>query len=222
VKSTPCSCWACLLLLLLCVYPSRGRVPAVPAPPSTNEIRIPRGRAIVVDGVKSAGEWDDASMTQFAVTPGWNVRAFAKHDAQNLYCDFEGVTHAGTRLVPEILLDPHNARSQEWQKGQWWLHISNNLCEWNGGPNVNENKSKFRCGRRKPGWDGNNPPEDHSELIEVKISFAKLGVEYAPGMKVGLAFDVTDASGNVGQKWYFWPAGAKIDSPKTWGVAAVE
>jgi hypothetical protein len=46
-------------------------------------------------------------------------------------------------------------------------------------------------------------------------------VEFAPGMKLGLAFDVTDASGDVDQKWYFWPAGAKIDSPKTWRVAIV-
>jgi hypothetical protein len=56
----------------------------------------------------------------------------------------------------------------------------------------------------------------------VKISFAKSGVELAPGMKIGLAFDVTDASGSADQKWHFWPAGAKIDSPKTWGIAIVE
>ncbi len=98
------------------------------------------------------------------------------------------------------------------RKGQWWLHVSNNLCEGNGAPNAYETKGKFQCAHRKPGWVGNNPPDKQIELIEVKISFAKLGLEYAPGMKIGLAFDVTDANGKAEQKAYSWPAGAKIDS----------
>jgi hypothetical protein len=91
------------------VVRSARSLPATPV----GELRIPRGPAIVVDGVKSAAEWEDASMTQFAVVPGWNVRVFAKHDAQYLYFDFEGVTHASSRLFPEILVDPHDTRSQE-------------------------------------------------------------------------------------------------------------
>ncbi len=185
-------------------------------------MRVPSGRAVAVDGVKSAAEWEDASMTQFTVAPGWNVRVFAKHDAQNLYFDFEGVTHADSRLFPELLLDPRNFKSPAWQKGQWWLHVSNNLCEGNGAPNVYEKNGKSQCTRRKPGWDGNNPPDEHTAIIEVKISFAKLGVGYAPGMKIGLAFDLTDASSKADQKTYLWPAGAKMDSPKTWGIAVVE
>jgi hypothetical protein len=211
-----------VLLILCCGSSSLGRFAAVSAPTSSNEIHISRGRAILVDGVKSPAEWDDASMTQFSVGPGWNVRVFAKHDAQYLYFDFEGVTHAGGRLFPEILLDPHSTQSVAWQKGQWWLHVANNLCEGNGAPNVYETKGKSVCARRKAGWDGNNPPDEHTVLIEVKISFAKLGVAYTPGMKMGLAFDVTDGSGKADQKAYFWPAGAKIDSPKTWGIAVVE
>jgi hypothetical protein len=185
------------------------------------EMHIPRGRAIVVDGVKSAAEWHDASMTQFAVAPGRNVRVFAKHDAQNLYFDFEGVRHGGSRLFPEILLDARKTQSPAWQKRRWLLHVSNNLCEGNGAPNVYEKKGKFQCGRRKAGCDGNNPPDEHTEVIEVNISFAKLGGEYSPGMKVGLAFDVTDARGKADQKTYDWPAGAKIDSPKTWRIAVL-
>ena len=161
-------------------------------------------------------------MTQFAVAPGWNVRVFAKHDAQYIYFDFEGVTHAGSRLFPEILVDPRNTKSVAWQKGQWWLHVSNNLCEGNGAPNIYDSKGKSLCGRRKSGWDANNPPDVGTEIIEVKISFAKLGVGYSPGMKIGLAFDVTDATGKDGQKTYYWPASAKIDSPKAWGIAILE
>jgi hypothetical protein len=211
-----------LLLLVLCVCSSRARVLAVPAPPNSNEIHIRRGRAIVVDCVKSAGEWDDASMGQFSVAPGCNVRVFAKHDAQFLYFDFGAGTHAGSRLFPEILLDPRNTKSVAWPKGQWWLHVSSDLCQGNGAPNVYEKNGKVQCAQRELGWDGNNPPDDHTELVEVKISFAKLGLEYAPEMKIGLALDVTDAIGKAEQKASFWPAGAKINSPKTWGLAVVE
>jgi hypothetical protein len=219
VKDAFCARCACVLLILCCVFSLLGRAAAAPTPPSPNEIHIPRGRAIVVDGVKSAAEWDDASVTQFVVAPGWNVRVFATHDAQFLYFDFEGMTHGGNRLFPEIVVDSHDTLLPASQKGQWWLHVSNNLCEGNGAPNVYEKKGKLQCARRKAGWDANNPPDERTELVEVKISFVKLGVEFAPGMKVGLAFDVTDASGKADQKWHFWPAGAKIDSPKTWGIA---
>jgi hypothetical protein len=150
-----------------------------------------------VDAVKTIAAWDDASMTQFTVGPGWNVRVFAKHAARYLYFDGEGVRHAGTRLFPEILLDPRNAKSPVWQKGQWWLDVSNHLCEGNGAPTVYETKGKLQCARREPGWDGSDPPHDRTELIEVINSFAELGVEYSPGMKIGMALDVTDADGQA-------------------------
>jgi hypothetical protein len=191
-----------VLLILCCGSSSLGRLVAVPAPSSSSEIGVPRGHAIDVDGVKTVAEWDDASMTQFTVGPDWNVRVFAKHAAQYLYFDWEGVTHAGTRLFPEILLDPHNAKSAVWQKSQW-LHVSNHLCEGNGAPDVYETKGRLQCARREPGSDGSNPPHDRSELIEVKTSFAELDVEYSPGMKIGMALDVTDANGPADQEAYF-------------------
>jgi hypothetical protein len=96
------------------------------------------------------------------------------------------------------------------------------LCEGNGAPNVYEKQGKFQCARRKAGWDGIKPPDVGAGIIEVEFSVAKLGVGYAPGMKVGVAFEVTDASGKADQKSYYWPAGARIDSPKTWGAAVGE
>jgi hypothetical protein len=211
-----------LFLILSCVVNLRIFAVAVSASANSSEFHIPNGVAIAVDGVKSAGEWDDAAMTQLAVVPGWNVRVFAKHDAQYIYFDFEGVTHGERRLFPEILVDPRNTKSVAWQKGQWWLHVSHNLCEGNGEPNVYEKKGKSLCAHRKPGWDGNNPPGAGTEIMEVKISFAKVGVAYSPGMKIGLALDVADATGKPEQKTYYWPASAKTDSPKTWGVVVLE
>ena len=78
---------------------------------------------MVADSVKTVAEWDDASMTRFTLGSGWNVRVFAKHNAQYLWFDLEATTHAGTRLFPEILLDSRNAKSRLWQKSQWWLHV---------------------------------------------------------------------------------------------------
>ena len=175
-----------------------------------------------MDGVKSAGEWGTAAVTQLAAAAGWNVRVFAKHDAQYIYFDFQGVTHPGVRLFPEILVDPRNTKSVAWQEGQWWLHVSNNLCEGNGAPNVYEREGKSLCTHSKPGWDANNPPEAGTESIEVKSSFAKLGAAHSPGMKIGLAFDMSDATGKAEQKTYYGPASAKIDSPKTSGVGVPE
>jgi hypothetical protein len=222
VKPRVRAAWICLFFIVNCVFSSRIFAIAVPAPANSSEIHIPSGVAVVVDGVKSAGEWDNAAMTQLAVAPGWNVRVFAKHDAQYIYFDFEGVTHPGVRLFPEILVDSRNTKSVAWRKGQWWLHVSNNMCEGNGAPNVYERNGKSLCTHSKPGWDANNPPEAGTEIIEMKITFAKLGVVYSPGMKIGLAFDMTDATGKADQKRYYWPASAKIDSPKTWEVAVLE
>jgi hypothetical protein len=117
VKQRVCAGCVCLFFILNCAFALRIFAVGLPAPPNSNEIHIPIGVAVAVDGVKSAGEWDDAAMTQFAVAPGWNVRVFAKHDAQYIYFDFEGVTHPGSRLFPEILVDPRNTKSLEWQKG---------------------------------------------------------------------------------------------------------
>jgi hypothetical protein len=78
------------------------------------------------------------------------------------------------------------------------------LCEGNGAPNVFEKKGKFQCARRKAGWDGIKPPDAGA------------------GIKVAVAFEVTDATGKADQKSYYWPAGARIDSPKTWGAAVGE
>jgi hypothetical protein len=71
--------------------------------------------------------------------------------------------------------------------------------------------SEFQCAHSKPGWDANHPPDEHTELIEVKISFAKLAMKLAPGRKIGLAFAVADASGSVDHKWYGWLAGGRED-----------
>jgi hypothetical protein len=185
-------------------------------------IHIPAGSAIVVDGKVSANEWEDSKSVTLPVAENWTVRVRFKHDADNLYFEFEGVKRGTERLFPEILIDPQNRKSASWEPGEWWLHVSNNLCEGNGEPNVYTKDGAFQCGHTKPGWSGNNPPGDGTEVVEVRISFAKLGLHVKAGTRFGIAFDMTDATGDEKQRWFFWPRGAKLESPRSWGDAALE
>jgi len=135
---------------------------------------------------------------------------------------FEGVKHAGERLFPEIFVDPQDRKSSRWQKGQWWLHISYNLCEGDGEPNVYEKNGVFQCAHQKEGWAGTNPPTENMQIIKVKVSFSKLGISPAPGRHLGLAFSVTNATGDERQKWFFWPFTGNANSPQTWGDAVLD
>ena len=195
---------------------------AVPSPLQRDVIRIPSGSPIAVDGKVSANEWDDSKSIGLSVAKNWTVRVRFKRDAENLYFEFKGVKRGTERLFPEILMDPKNRKSESWEPGEWWFHVSNNLCEGNGEPNVYTKDGVFQCSHTKPGWAGNNPPGADTEVVEVRISFAKLGLNATAGTQFGIAFDMTDATGDEKQKWFFWPRGAKLESPKSWGDAVLE
>jgi hypothetical protein len=195
---------------------------AVPSPIQRDVIRVPSGSPIAVDGKVSANEWEDSKFVTLPVATNWTVRVRFKHDVENLYFEFEGVKRGTERLFPEILIDPKNRKSDSWEPGEWWLHVSNNLCEGNGEPNVYTKGGVFQCSHTKPGWSGNNPPGADTEVVEVRISFAKLGLNAKAGTRFGIAFDMTDATGDEKQKWFFWPSGAGLESPKSWGSAVLE
>jgi hypothetical protein len=185
-------------------------------------IHIPSGSPITVDGKASAKEWGDSESVALPVDNTWTVRVRFKHDAENIYFEFEGVKRGTERLFPEILLDPRNRKSEAWEPGEWWLHVSGNLCEGNGEPNVYSKNGVFQCSHTKPGWAGNNPPEADTQVVEVRVSFAKLGLKAEAGTRVGIAFDVTNATGDKRQMWFFWPTGARLESPKSWADAVLE
>jgi chorismate synthase len=80
----------------------------------------------------------------------------------------------------------------------------------------------FQCAHTKRGWEGNNPPSADTDVVEVRISFAKLGLNAKTGTQFGIGFDMTDATGDDKQRWFFWPRGATLESPKSWGDAVLE
>jgi hypothetical protein len=184
-------------------------------------LTIPTGKPSKIDGAIREGEWWGAAHVAIQVGPAWTVKALLKHDANNLYITFSGTANAGNRLFPEIMIDPELRRGDKWIAGQWWFHVSNNLCEGNGEYNVYERQGIFQCAHAKEGWEGNNPPE-MSKVVGTRISYAKIGLVATPGKKIGLALDVTDASGEKDQLYRYWPNGALISNPETWGIAVFE
>lgn len=186
--------------------------------PAAFRMLIPAGRPIVVDGKLTPGEWSDASSMFIEVAPGWRVRILGKHDASNLYFAFLHLTRGKEMRFPELLLDPRERRSDTWLPGVWWLHSSFNLCEGNGDFNVYERNGVFQCARTKPGWSANHFPLTSAGVMEMRISLGKLGVTSAPHMRLGFAIDLTDTRKN----WVFWPSGAKLTRPSTWGEAILQ
>jgi hypothetical protein len=46
---------------------------------------------------------------------------------------------------------------------------------------------------------------ENTQSVEVTVSFAKLGIRPTPGLRIGLALAVTDATGDEAQTWFFAP-----------------
>lgn len=187
---------------------------------SKPNVVIPAGRAIHVNGKIGPGEWQDATSVSIPVESGWTVRALVKHDEKNLYVAFLNLQHGSARLFPEVMTDAHDLRTRSWRPGQWWLHASHNLCEADGAFNIYQRDGVFLCSHTKPGWFANNPPVPGG-VTEFQITFAKLGMASRPGTRFGLAFDVTNATGDRSQIWRFWPAGARLAVPRTWAQAVL-
>lgn len=188
----------------------------------TSVFHIPRGKPVSVDGHIASNEWHDAATTHITISSTWKSTVSFKHDDKFLYFLFTGVKQGPERLFPEILLDPKFRRTEAWKKGQWWFHVSGNLCEGDGEPNVYNRAGIFQCSHQKPGWDGNNPPPPNTDVIEVKVSFIKVGIDPKRDRRLGVALALTNATGDDKQKWYFSPSNATVGRPATWGVAVLE
>jgi len=59
----------------------------------------------------------------------WNAEFRCDHDDRELTCVVTNLKHGKEERYPELLIDPQNRRSSNWQRKQWWFHTSYNLCE---------------------------------------------------------------------------------------------
>jgi hypothetical protein len=181
-------------------------------------IVIPAGRPVIVDGKFASDEWSDARSMFIEVVPGWRVRVLFKHDAANLYFAFVHLMHEKEMRFPELLLDPREQRSNSWRRDEWWLHSSFNLCEGNGAYNVYNLNGAFQCAKTKEGWSANHFPLAPGGVMEIQVSLAKLGLKSAHGAHLGFSIDLTGTQKN----WVFWPSGAQLAHPNTWGEAVLQ
>lgn len=173
-------------------------------------IDIPSGRSpVVVDGVISPGEWDDAAVVEIAVEPGWNVPVRVKRDDRALYVAFANVKPGEAERYPEVLLAVRGARDGAWTASDWWFHASYQDCEGQGVFN------NYQCSPTKPGWEANNFPLEPPGVVEIRISFDKIGLDPARAGEIGIAFNVTDTH----EVWSFWPQGATLEDPGSWATA---
>lgn len=172
-------------------------------------ICIPYGKSILVDGLISLGEWDDADSVHI-INNNQKTTVKYKHDSLNLYFVYLGHLESAGH-VPELVLDLNNDKSSTWLADDWWFHVSATDCESQGVPNNYNN-----CQVIQPGWEGvpnmtSGPP--FTDTIEIKITFTKVGISLYD--TIGIAFDVT----NTYNEWIFWPSGANINNPSTWAIA---
>jgi hypothetical protein len=65
---------------------------------------------------------------------------------------FRASKHRSQRLFSGIFIDPHNMKNTGWVNGQWWLHVSYNLCEGDGEPNFYTKAGVFHCAHERPGY----------------------------------------------------------------------
>jgi hypothetical protein len=180
-------------------------------------LEIPTGRPVTVDGVLSAGEWDDAATVDIAVASDWVVRVLVKHDASNLYFAFTHLRHSGAERYPEVLLDPASVRGDAWRPGQLWFHSSYNLCDGDGAFNLYRRGGEFLCAKTKSGWAASHAPLNGDGVMEIRIALGRLAPLPRAGQVFGLALDVTDTQ----TSWAFWPLGAELARPSSWGSAVL-
>jgi hypothetical protein len=188
---------------------------AVSAATGERQLRIPAGRAPLIDGVPSPGEWEDAGTASIQVRPRWIVTVRYKSADSNLYVAFFNLASPDSKefRFPEVLLDVKNEKSELWTDNQWWFHGSFTDCQSRG--KFNDYSSCLKVAKN---WESSNyvTTDQAPSVIEMKIPYATIGFAPAQEEIIGVAFDVTDTR----KEWKFWPADAEMTKPSTWGTAS--
>ncbi|MFC2078427.1 DPP IV N-terminal domain-containing protein [Candidatus Bipolaricaulota bacterium] len=182
------------------------------------QIDIPLGSSPAIDGAFTASEWLDAMTVEFTANAGTiHVRVHLVHDAEQLYVAFEYLEYPdGELVIPEILIDPNNGKSEMWASDDWWVHVSAQNCDAQG-----EYDNYDRCGLTRPLWRGrpNFASGDDSvplDAIEIRIPLSMLEIPIGKVFGLGLTVNAWPSETRG-----YWPAAASIDSPATWGEAVL-
>ena len=165
----------------------------------------------IIDGVLDENEWADAQEIQLQRTTDWPIKAYVKYDSQYLYVAFRNVSNSQlTRLNSEILIQTQ-VHENLWNENTFWFHASYSNCYAQG-----EYYNWEHCANESLGWKANTFPfKDGNNNTEFKIRFSSLQIaSLVPGMKLRVAFKLSSAD----EKHTYWPNGAAIKFPDTWGA----
>jgi hypothetical protein len=179
----------------------------------SRRLDIRKGRTPKIDGIATPGEWEDAGSVRIFVRQGWQVTVRYKHDGSNLYFGFTDMADPDKVLirVPEVVFDMKNDKTPSWNEDDWWFHASGRDCHSQG--RFNDYKT---CMPEATGWEANNQRGMVTpEIFEIRISYTYIGLKPGRGTKIGLAINVTDTK----TSWNFWPQGATLEKPMSWGEA---
>lgn len=182
---------------------------------SAEQITIPQGNTISVDGRFSPGEWSDAADISLKLKAGPSIKVYFKHDAKNLYLAYcSNLLSTNNVRCPEVLLDINNDKSTAWLGDDWWFHVSGTDCY---------SKGKYgdytTCKAVQPDWEANNMSDPgFMDTVEVIIPFKTMGVEPVGIVTLGMCFVGTDTQ----MEWEYWPAGADKSKPSGWADARIE
>lgn len=110
-------------------------------------------------------------------------------------------------------MDINHDRHATWQGDDWWFHVSATDCEAQG-------KSAFfdNCQKIRPHWIAEpnfSPGGSTVDSIEIQIPFSTIQLNFLNTDTIGLTFNVN----NSFNAYEYWPLGADINSPASWGKA---
>jgi len=168
---------------------------------------IPYGTTPAIDGVLSETEWDDAECAIINVQANWPVTVYYKHNDSALFFCYSGLVGMFGQRYPDVMLDINNDKSADWMPDDWWLHASYNDCEGNGIYN-----DWTSCIPSHPGWTANNFPLSEPGIVEMGISYSKIGLSFMCEDTLGISFEVSDTYTD----YHYYPVNATIGNPSTW------
>ena len=178
-------------------------------------LEIPWGTAPRIDGIFGPAEWEGSATVQMEAGHGTiEVHVHLVHDGQQLYLAFEYVKNPrNEHIYPEILVSPNALRTAEWDKDDWWFHVSGTNCDAHGGYD-----DYSRCEPTRPLWLGRPNYRAGSRVCatEIRIPLSMVGIE--PEAAFGFALSVWCAPSEARG---YWPDSASIGSPATWGEAVL-
>jgi len=179
-------------------------------------LEIPLGSAPEIDGILEREEWGDATTIDFTANDGAiEIRVYLLHDGEQVYVAFDYVANRNAELIiPEVLIDADNGNTEGWAGDDWWFHVSAQNCEARG-----TYEDYGRCGLTRPLWRArpNFAPSPNSVAIpavEIRIPLEMVGI--SPGALFGLSLTVNAWPSDTRA---YWPVGASIENPATWGEA---